>query len=108
MLQLETRHAPPAPQVPPAPGDRAQRLLPRAAGLSFAAGLIGLRVCWLPGVNCVLALAALVLGIVAFVQIARGRGRWGGLDEAIAGVVMGVIVMGVSVFFISAVLAAWR
>jgi hypothetical protein len=84
------------------------RTLPRAAALSFTFGLIALRVCWLPGVNCALAGAALSLGIVGFCQILRARGACAGLEEAISGVVLGAIVLGLSVFFIAALVAAYR
>ena len=33
------------------------------AGLSFTLGLIALRLCWMPGVNCALALAAVGAGV---------------------------------------------
>lgn len=81
------------------------RPLCRAAAMSFTLGLVALRVCWLPGVNCVLAAAALGLGGVAFWQIVRSRGGLCGIDEAISGMVLGVIVLGLSVFFISLLLA---
>ena len=84
------------------------RTLPRAAALSFTIGLIALRVCWLPGVNCALAAGALVLGVVGLCKIARGHGACGGLEEAITGVVLGVVVLGLSVFFITALVAAYR
>lgn len=84
------------------------RPLCRAAAMSFTLGLIALRVCWLPGVNCVLAAAALGLGGVAFWQILRSRGGLCGVDEAISGMVLGVIVLGVSTFFISLLVAAYR
>ncbi|HEU5171650.1 MAG TPA: hypothetical protein VFU46_13970 [Gemmatimonadales bacterium] len=80
----------------------------RAAAVSFAVGLVALRVCWLPGVNCVLALAAIGLGAVAAWQILHSHGRLCGVDEAVSGVVLGVVVLGLSVFFISAIVAAWR
>jgi hypothetical protein len=84
------------------------RLLPKAAVLSFTLGLLALRVCWLPGVNCALALAALTAGIVAVLQITHSRGRVGGLEEAITGVVLGIVVLGLSTFFISALIVAYR
>jgi hypothetical protein len=87
---------------------RGTRIIPRAAVLSFTIGLIALRVCWLPGVNCALAAGAVVLGVVGVCQILRARGACGGLDEAISGLVLGVIVLGLSVFFISALVAAYR
>ena len=84
------------------------RILPRAAALSFTLGLIALRVCWLPGVNCVLAAGAVTLGIVGAWRIMRARGMSAGLDEAVSGIVLGLIVLGLSVFFISALIAAYR
>jgi hypothetical protein len=84
------------------------RLLPKAAVLSFTLGLLSLRVCWLPGVNCALAVAAVALGTIAFVQIAQGHGTKGGMEEAITGVVLGIVVLGLSTFFISALVAAYR
>ncbi len=84
------------------------RIVPRAAALSFTLGLISLRVCWLPGVNCVLAAGAVAVGIVGLCQVLRGHGVCGGLDEAISGVVLGVVVLGLSTFFISALVAAYR
>lgn len=84
------------------------RPLCRAAAMSFTVGLVALRVCWLPGVNCVLAAASVVLGAVAFWQILRSRGALCGLDEAVSGMVMGVVVLGLSVFFISALVGAYR
>ncbi|MDQ7820395.1 MAG: hypothetical protein QN173_04270 [Armatimonadota bacterium] len=78
------------------------------AALSFTLGLTGLRLCWLPGVNCVLGAAALLLGITGLVMIARSRGTLAGVEEAISGVVLGAVVVGLSVFFISALVASWR
>lgn len=80
----------------------------RAAAASFAVGLVALRVCWLPGVNCVLAAASIALGGVAAWQILRSRGTMCGMDEAVSGIVLGVVVLGLSVFFVSAIVAAWR
>ncbi len=79
-----------------------------AAGLSFTLGLMALRLCWLPGVNLVLALGALGAGTLGCYTIARSRGRLCGFDEAISGMVMAVVVVGLSVFFISALVGAWR
>lgn len=89
---------------------RAQDARPvcRAAALSFTVGLVALRVCWLPGVNCVLGAVALALGALAFWQILRSRGAMCGIDEAVSGMVLGVVVLGLSVFFLSALIAAWR
>lgn len=84
------------------------RPLCRAAAPSFAVGLVALRLCWLPGVNCILALTAIGLGAVALWQILRSRRALGGLDEAVSGIVLGVVVLGLSVFFLSAILAAWH
>lgn len=89
------------------PGARETRPVCRAAAASFAVGLVALRVCWLPGVNCVLAAASIVLGAIAAWQIARSRGALCGVDEAISGVVLGVAV-GLSVFYVSALVAAYR
>lgn len=80
----------------------------RAAAASFAVGLVALRVCWLPGVNCVLAAASVVLGGIAAWQIVRSRGALCGVDEAVSGIVLGVIVLGLSTFFVSALVAAYR
>jgi hypothetical protein len=80
----------------------------RAAGASFAVGLVAMRICWLPGVNCVLAAASITLGAVAAWQIARSHGGLCGVDEAISGMVLGVVVLGLSVFFVSALVAAYR
>ncbi len=82
-------------------------ILPRSAGLSFALGLIALRVCWLPGINCILALAAITLGVLGLYRILRTRGAEG-LDEAVTGIVMGVVVLGLSTFFVAAFMTAWR
>lgn len=71
-------------------------------------GLISLRVCWLPGVNCVLAAGSVALGALALGQILRSRGALCGLDEAVSGIVLGVVVLGLSVFFVSAFVAAYR
>src|SRR5574341_2668217 len=89
---------------------RAQDARPvwRAAALSFTVGLVALRVCWLPGVNCVLGAAALALGALAFWQILHSRGALCGIDEAVSGIVLGVVVLGLSVFFLSAIIAAWH
>ena len=84
------------------------RLLPRTAVLSFTLGLLALRVCWLPGVNCVLAAAAVALGTMALVKIVQGRGAGRGFEEAITGVVLGIVVLGLSTFFISALVVAYR
>ena len=97
------------PQVLRVAGDiKEARPLCRAAAASFAVSLVALRVCWLPGVNCVLGAASIALGAVAAWQILRSRGTKCGLDEAIAGVVLGVVVMGLSLFFMSALVTAWR
>jgi len=79
-----------------------------AAALSFTLGLVALRLCWMPGVNCALALAALGAGALACIRIARSRGGLCGFDEAVSGMVLGVVVLGLSVFFISAFVGAWR
>jgi hypothetical protein len=44
------------------PGVHETRPVCRAAAASFAVGLVALRVCWLPGVNCVLAAVSIALG----------------------------------------------
>ncbi|MDR7483996.1 MAG: hypothetical protein QN187_01560 [Armatimonadota bacterium] len=87
---------------------RQDRVLPRTAVLSFTLGLVALRVCWLPGVNCAVALAAVALGVVGLVQVLRGRGALGGIEEALTGIVLGIVVLGLSMFFVSAFLAAYR
>lgn len=84
------------------------KVLPRAAILSFPLGLLALRVCWLPGVNCALALVAVALGAVGLLQILRGHGRFGGVEEAITGLILGIVVLGLSVFFVSALVVAYR
>jgi hypothetical protein len=84
------------------------RVLPKAAALSFMLGILALRVCWLPGVNCALAAASLAVGTFAFVQVLRAHGRTAGLEEALTGMVLGLVVLGLSVFFISAVVVAYR
>lgn len=84
------------------------KVLPKAAILSFTLGLLALRVCWLPGVNCALALVALALGIVGLLRILRGLGRFGGIEEAITGLILGIVVLGLSVFFVSALVVAYR
>lgn len=91
---------------PPQTAER-KGILPRAAGLSFALGLIALRVCWLPGINCVLALAAITLGILGLYRIMKTRGAEG-LDEAVTGIVIGVVVLGLSTLFVAAFMTAWR
>ena len=96
---------------PPAgavPHGHERRPVCRAAAASFAAGLLALRVCWLPGVNCVLAAASVALGAIAAWQILHRRGQICGMDEAISGMVLGVVVMGLSVFFLSALIVGWR
>lgn len=80
----------------------------RAAATSFAVGLVALRLCWFPGVNCILAVTSIVLGAVALWQILHSRGALGGTDEAVSGLVLGVVVLGLSVFFLSALIAAYR
>lgn len=84
------------------------RLLPKAAVLSFMLGIVALRLCWLPGVNCVFSLAAIGLGSLALVRILGSHGRAAGLEEAMTGLVLGVVVLGLSTFFISALVAAYR
>jgi hypothetical protein len=84
------------------------RMLPKAAALSFTLGLLALRVCWLPGVNCALAAAALTAGVLALVQLVRAHGTLAGIEEALTGVVLGIVVLGLSVFFITALVAAYR
>ncbi len=80
----------------------------RAAATSFAVGLVALRLCWFPGVNCILAVTSIALGVVALWQILRSRGALDGIDEAVSGLVLGVVVLGLSVFFLSALIAAYR
>lgn len=80
----------------------------RAAGTSFGAGLVAIRLCWLPGVNCVLAMAALVFGGLAIWEIAHGRGLLTGMDEAVSGIVLGALSLGLSIFFLSLLFAALR
>ncbi len=87
---------------------RAQCPVCPLASLSFTVGLSGLRLCWLPGVNCLLGAAALLLGVAGAVVIARSRGALAGVEEALSGAVLGVVVLGLSVFFTSALLASWR
>lgn len=101
----QTGGSPPPPAVPEHPRTRP---ICRAAAASFTVGLVALRVCWLPGVNCVLAAASIALGALATWQILRSRGAMCGMDEAVSGMVLGVVVMGLSVFFISALVAAWQ
>lgn len=101
-------HADPAPPPRDIPRAPSSRPVCRAAAASFTVGLVALRVCWLPGVNCVLAAAALALGALATWQILRSHGKICGIDEAVSGIVLGVVVLGLSVFFISALVAAWR
>lgn len=100
------------PQIMPSPhggtaGGSAHAVC-RAAAASFAVGLISLRVCWLPGVNVVLAAASVALGVFAVWQILHSHGAMRGMDEAVAGLVLGIVVIGLSTFFISALVAAWR
>jgi hypothetical protein len=83
------------------------RPLCRPAASSFSAGLVALRMCWLPGVNVILGAASLILGVFALWQIARSRGAMSGIDEAISGVVLGIVVLGLSVFFLSVLIAAY-
>jgi len=90
------------------PGIRETRPVCRAAAASFAVGLVALRVCWLPGVNCVLAAVSIALGGIAAWQIVRSRGAICGVDEAVSGIVLGVVVLGLSVFFVSSLVAAYR
>jgi hypothetical protein len=84
------------------------RMLPKAAALSFTLGLLALRVCWLPGVNCVLAAASLTVGTLALVQVLHGHGTLAGMEEALTGVVLGIVVLGLSTFFMTALIAAYR
>jgi hypothetical protein len=69
---------------------------------------MALRLCWLPGVNCALALAAVGAGVLGFSRVVRSHGGLCGFDEAVSGTVLGVIVLGLSVFFVSAFVGAWR
>jgi len=92
----------------PGPTSTAGRPVCPLAGLSFTLGLIALRLCWMPGVNCALALAAVGAGVLGCYRVARSRGGVGGFDEAVSGIVLGVIVLGLSMFFISAFVAAWH
>lgn len=80
----------------------------RAAGTSFGAGLVAIRLCWLPGVNLLMATAALVYGAAAIWEIARSRRMLTGLDEAVSGMVLGALAFGLSVFFLSLLFAALR
>jgi len=96
------------PQTMPTPPVHPAHAVSRAAAASFAVGLVSLRVCWLPGVNCVLAAASVALGVLAVWQILHSHGTIRGMDEAVSGLVLGVVVLGLSTFFISALVAAWR
>ncbi|HXF82327.1 MAG TPA: hypothetical protein VNN19_06220 [bacterium] len=80
----------------------------RAAATSFNAGLVAIRLCWLPGLNLLLATAALAYGVLALWEIGRSRGRMTGLDEAVSGLVLGVLAFGLSVFFLSLLFAGLR
>jgi hypothetical protein len=78
-----------------------------AAARSFAVGLVALRFCWLPGINCLLAVTSIALGVIAIWEIVHSRGAVRGLDEAISGTTLGSWSC-LSVLFISALVAAWR
>jgi hypothetical protein len=93
---------------PTGPSRTADRPVCPAAALSFTLGLIALRLCWLPGVNCALALAAVGAGVLGSYRVARSQGGLCGFDEAVSGIVLGVIVLGLSTFFLSAFVAAWH
>src|SRR3989304_3968480 len=92
----------------PGPTSTAGRPVCPMAGLSFTLGLIALRLCWMPGVNCALALAAVGAGVLGCYRVARSRGGGGGVDEAGSGLVLRGVVVGLSIFFISAFVAAWH
>ncbi|MDQ7842574.1 MAG: hypothetical protein QN141_00585 [Armatimonadota bacterium] len=96
------------PQTMPSPHRGAAQAVCRAAAASFAVGLLSLRVCWLPGVNVLLAAAAVALGVFACWQILHSHGAMQGMDEAVSGLVLGIVVIGLSTFFITALIAAWR
>jgi len=96
------------PQTVPAPHGGPSHAVCRAAAVSFAVGLTSLRVCWLPGVNIVLAAASVALGVCAVWQILHSHGTMRGMDEAVSGLVLGIVVIGLSTFFLSALVAAWR
>lgn len=103
MTSILPRH----PGLPNSAGASDRPVCP-AAALSFVLGLIALRLCWLPGVNCALALTAVGAGVLGLSRVARSRGGLCGFDEAVSGIVLGVVVLGLSVFFVSALVGAWR
>ena len=96
------------PRVEAADQEAPARPAVKAAALSFVIGLFALRVCWLPGINCALALGALALGVVGALQVARSHGRLGGMEEAMTGIVMGLVVLAISVFFTILLVASLR
>ena len=96
------------PQTMPSPHGAPTHAVCRAAAASFAVGLVSLRVCWLPGVNVILAAASVALGVFAVWQILHSHGSMRGMDEAVSGLVLGMVVIGLSTFFISALIAGWR
>ncbi len=95
-----------APGAEAARGDG--RPVARAAAISFVLGLFALRICWLPGINLLLALGSLGFGIAGALQVAGSRGRLGGMEEAATGIVLGVVVLGLSVFFGILLIASLR
>lgn len=93
---------------PPTSGGMPVAGMSAIAATSFMLGMMALRLCWLPMVNCGLALAAVVLGLLGLRQIASARGRVAGRSEATAGLVLGLVVLGLSTAFVWALVVAWR
>jgi|GEM_PF-1995658 len=71
------------------------------ASASFMLGLTALRLCWIPGVNCALALLAIALGIAGRWQIRHSPVPQTGLSECTGGCILGGIVLGLTGFVLT-------
>ncbi|MDR7433883.1 MAG: hypothetical protein QN189_02005 [Armatimonadota bacterium] len=71
------------------------------ASASFMLGLTALRLCWIPGVNCALALLAIAFGLAGRWQIRHSPTPQTGLSECTGGCILGSIVLGLTGFVLA-------
>jgi hypothetical protein len=95
---------PPPPSPPPAPGPVGQPYSPQGATSGLA---IASLVCGIAGFFCVIpAVVAVVLGYRARTQIDESAGQQSGRGMAMAGIILGWIVIGLTVLWLLVVIIA--
>lgn len=91
----------PLPEIPPPPGTQPSTPVvvyeprPQTNGMAVAAMILGILGLW--GVPFLMAILALVFGVIARRSIDRSNGREGGRAMATAGIVLGCVGMVTSV-----------